>query len=42
MFWILCLKNQKYIQAHNCLNNYLQFGIVPDDEKKKHKIYLKN
>ena len=22
---------QKYIQAHMCLNNYLQTGIVPDD-----------
>ena len=28
---------QKYIQAHKCVNNYLQTGIVPDD-KKKHKI----
>ena len=28
---------QKYIQAHKCLNNYLQTGIVPDDRKKEAK-----
>ena len=28
---------QKYIQAHKCLNNYLQTGIAPDVKKKKHK-----
>ena len=26
---------QKYIQAHECLNNYLQTGIVPDDKIKE-------
>ena len=26
---------QKYIQAHKCLNIYLQTGIVPDDSMKK-------
>ena len=26
---------QKYIQAHKCLNNYLQTGIVPDDKIKE-------
>ena len=26
---------QKYIQAHKCLNNYLQTGIVPDDKMKE-------
>ena len=26
---------QKYIQAHNSLNNYLQTGIVPDDKIKE-------
>ena len=26
---------QKYIQAHKCLNNYLQTGIVPDDKKEE-------
>ena len=25
---------QKYIQAHKCLNNYLQSGIVSDDSIK--------
>ena len=26
---------QKYIQAHKCLNNYLQKGIVSDDSRKE-------
>ena len=26
---------QKYIQAHKCLNNYLQSGIVSDDNIKE-------
>ena len=26
---------QKYIQAHKCLNNYLQTGIAPDDRIKE-------
>ena len=26
---------QKYIQAHKCLSNYLQTGIVPDDKLKE-------
>ena len=26
---------QKYIQAHKCLNNYLQSGIVSDDSLKE-------
>ena len=26
---------QKYIQAHKCLNNYLQTSIVPDDKIKE-------
>ena len=26
---------QKYCQAHKCLNNYLQTGIVPDDKIKE-------
>ena len=26
---------QKYIQAHKCLKNYLQTGIVPDDKNKE-------
>ena len=32
---------QKNIQARDCLGNYLQTGIVPDDEIKKaqNKIY---
>ena len=28
---------QKYIQAHKCLNGYLQTGIVPDDKIKETK-----
>ena len=26
---------QKYIQAHKCLNNYLQTGFVPDEKIKE-------
>ena len=26
---------RKYFQAHKCLNDYLQTGIVPDDKIKK-------
>ena len=26
---------QKYIQAHKCLNNYLQIGFVSDDSIKE-------
>ena len=26
---------QKYIQAHKCLNNYKQTGILPDDRIKE-------
>ena len=39
---------QKYIQAHKCLNKYLQTGIVPDDKMKEaqnkiiKKLYIEN
>ena len=39
---------QKYIQAHNCLNNFLRSGIVSDDniEEAQNKIdkilYIEN
>ena len=33
---------QKYFQAHKCLNDYLQTGIVPDDKIKEAQNKIQN